>query len=67
MSTTDTKVMLLQSEEPIRTRIMISDRILEKVRYFNYLGNDRNIDIDVKLGKFQTVVDGVCVCVCPYF
>ena len=38
---------------------MINDRILEHVRHYNYLENDirydRNYDIDVKLGKFQTV------------
>ena len=38
---------------------MISDRILEQVSHFNFLikdiGYDRNCDIDVKLGKFQTI------------
>ena len=38
---------------------MISNRILEQVTHFNYIGNDisydKNYDIDVKLGKFQTI------------
>ena len=58
-STTKTKVMGFQGKEPIRTKIMLNDRILEQVSYFIYLGNDIGYDIiydiDVKLGKIQTI------------
>ena len=57
--------MELCSKKPIRTKTMISDRILERVShllkklFFNYLRNDigcdRNYNIDVKFDKFQTI------------
>ena len=51
--------MAFGGKEPIRTKIISSDRILEQVSHFNYLGNsigyDGKYDIGVKLGKFQTI------------
>ena len=52
--------MSFQNMKPIRTKlIMINGRMLEHVGYFNCLGNnisyDINYEIDVKLGKFQTI------------
>ena len=42
----------------MRTKIIINSLILEQMSRFNFLGNDigydRNYDLDVKLGKFQT-------------
>ena len=44
----------------VRTKIMISHRILEQVSHFNYLGNytgyDRNYGINVMLGKFHGTI-----------
>ena len=43
--------MRFRGKEPITTKIMIIDRILEQVSQFNYLvndiGYDRNYDSDV--------------------
>ena len=57
ISTIKTKLMAFRGKERIRTKIMISDRILEQVSHFNYLdiSYDRNYNIDVKLCKFQTI------------
>ena len=36
-----TKIMPFRGKEPITTKMMIGDRILEQVSNFNYLGNVR--------------------------
>ena len=53
ISTTKAEVMAFQGKELIRTKITISDRTVEQVSHLNYLGNDKNYYIDVKLGTFQ--------------
>ena len=47
--------MAFRGKEPIRTKIKINDKIKGQLSRFNYLGNDKNCDIDVKLGKFQAI------------
>ena len=53
ISTIKKKVMAFRGKEPIRKRITINDRILEQTSHFNYLENDRNYNIDVKIVEFQ--------------
>ena len=57
--TTKTKVMAFRGKEPLRTKIIINDQILEQVSLFNNLGNyigyDRNYDIAIKLDNFQRI------------
>ena len=60
ISATKTKVMALEGREQIRTKIMISDQIIEQLSLFNYLrddvGDDRNCDIDVSYISFRRSV-----------
>jgi hypothetical protein len=58
-----TKVMEFWGKHPVRSKIVLQDRLLEQVLYLNYLGceiskeNDR--DIDTKLGRFQMLCGAV--------
>jgi hypothetical protein len=51
------KVMALEGKYPVRSKIMIKNKIIEQVKNFNYLGCDisYNYDDDLqnKLHKFQ--------------
>ena len=48
--------MAFRGKEPIRTKIIINDRILEQASQFNYLGIVRNYDINVKLDMFLSLI-----------
>lgn len=54
--------MAIQSMEPIKTKIIITDKIInitEEASHLNYLKTDigysKNYDIDVKLRKYQMI------------
>ena len=50
--------MAFKGRDPIRTKIVIDNRILEQVNLFNYLGNisyEKNLDIDKKLHKYLKI------------
>jgi hypothetical protein len=54
-----TKVLALRGKGPTRIKIVINERILYQVLNFNYLGYNmglnREIDINVKLQRFQQI------------
>jgi hypothetical protein len=54
-----TKVLALRGKDPIKIKIVINERILEQVLNFNYLGCNmglnREMDINVKLQRFQKI------------
>lgn len=51
--------MAFKGKQPVRTKIIINDHIIEQVNHFNYLGHDigydKDHDIDIKLAKFQRI------------
>jgi hypothetical protein len=47
-----TKVLALRGKDPIRIKIVIDERIIDQVLNFNYLGLNREMDINVKLQRF---------------
>jgi hypothetical protein len=58
-----TKVLALRGKDPIRIKIVINERNLDQVLNFNYLGYNmglnREIDINVKLQRFQQICDTI--------
>ena len=56
ISVQKTKWMAFKGRDPVRTKIGIDNKIIEKVNLFNYLGNmvsyDEELDIDNKLNNF---------------
>lgn len=60
ISTTKTKVMAFHGKEPIRSKICINDKILERVNEFTYLGFQLSflphLDISQKIFKFNKSV-----------
>jgi len=56
ISVQKTKRMAFKGRDPVRTKIAIDNKIIEKVNLFNYLGNmvsyDEELDIDNKLNNF---------------
>ena len=50
--------MAFKEQDPVRTKIVIDNKIIEKVNLFNYLGNvipyKGELDIDNKLNNFLT-------------
>jgi hypothetical protein len=54
-----TKVLALRGKDPIRIKTVINERILDQVLNFNYLGYNmglnREMDINVKLQRFQQI------------
>lgn len=59
ISTRKTKVMAHKGKHPVRSKVVIENKILEQVSYFDYLGcnvsYDRDKDIENKLNKFQLI------------
>jgi len=50
--------MAFKGRDPVRTKIVIDNKIIEKVNLFNYLGNisyERELDIDNKLNHFLKI------------
>ena len=55
ISAQKTKSMALKGRNPVRTKILIDNKIIEQVNLFNYLGNisyERKLDIDNKFNIF---------------
>ena len=59
ISENKTKIMAFQGRNPVRSKIIIEDSILEQVSHFQYLGCDitykHDQDVDKKIQKFQAV------------
>lgn len=57
ISVSKTKVMAFRGKYPIRTKIIIDDKVIEQVKHFNYLGCDITYeysnDMKTKLQRFQ--------------
>jgi hypothetical protein len=54
-----TKSMAFRGRDPVRTKIVIDNKIIEQVNSFNYLGNvisyDKEVDIDNKLHNYLKI------------
>ena len=59
MSVKKTKIMAFKGKDPIRSKIVIEDKILEQVSDFKYLGCEISFkydkDIEQKVNKFQAI------------
>lgn len=55
ISAQNTKLMTFKGRETIRSRIVVSSKIIEKVNCYNYLGNfisyENEMDVDNKLNN----------------
>ena len=51
--------MAFKGRDPVRTKIVIDNKIIEKVNSFNYLGNmisyEKELDIDNKLYNYLKI------------
>jgi hypothetical protein len=50
--------MAFKGRDPVRTKIVIDNKIVEQVKLFNYLGNisyEREMDIDNKLNNYLKI------------
>jgi hypothetical protein len=51
--------MAFKGRDPVRTKIVIDNKIIEKVNSFNYLGNtisyEKELDIDNKLHNYLKI------------
>ena len=56
ISVQKTKSMAVKGRDPVRTKIVIDEKITEQVNLFNHLGNmisyERELDIDNKLHNY---------------
>ena len=56
ISVQKTKSMAFKGRDPVRTRTVIDNKIIDQVNSFNYLGNmisyERELDIDNKLNNY---------------
>ena len=54
------KSMAFKGRDPVRTKIVIDNKIIEQVNSFNYLGNmisyERELDIDNKLNNYLKII-----------
>ena len=54
-----TKSMAFKGQDPVRTKIVIHNKIIEQVNMFNYLGNmisyEKELDIDNKLHNYLKI------------
>jgi len=52
--------MAFRGRDPVRTKIVIDNKIIEQVNSFNYLGNmisnEKELDIDNKLHNYLKVI-----------
>ena len=58
ISVQKTKSMAFKGQDPVRTEIVIDNKIIEQVNLFNYLGNisyEHLMDIDNKLNNFLKI------------
>ena len=53
--------MALKGRDPVRTKIVIDNKIIEQVNLFHYLGNmisyEKELDIDKKLHNYVEIID----------
>ena len=51
--------MAFEGRDPVRTKIVIDNKIIEQVNLFNYLGNmifyEKELDIDNKLNNYLKI------------
>jgi hypothetical protein len=51
--------MAFRARDPVRTKVAINNKIIEKVNLFNYLGNmisyDKELDFDNKLHNYLKI------------
>ena len=63
ISVQKTKSMAFKVQDPVRTKIVIDNKIKEQVNFFNYLGNmisyEGELDIDNKLNNFFLKITGI--------
>jgi len=56
ISAQKTKLMAFKGQDPVRSKIVIENKIIEEVNSFNYLGNlisyEREVDTDSKLNNY---------------
>ena len=61
ISVQKTKSMAFKGRDPLRTKTVIDDKIIEQVNSFNYLGNmisyEKELDIDNKLHNCLKITD----------
>ena len=59
ISAQKTKSMAFKGQDPVRTKIVIHNKIIEQVNMFNYLGNmisyEKELDIDNKLHNYLKI------------
>jgi len=59
ISVQKTKSMAFKGRDPVRTKIVIDNKITEQVNMFNYLGNmisyEKELDIDNKLHNYLKI------------
>ena len=59
ISVQKTKSMAFKGWDPVRTKIVVDNKIIEQVNLFNYLGNmipyEGELDIDNKLNNFLQI------------
>jgi hypothetical protein len=59
VSVRKTKPMAFKGRDTVRTKIVIDNKIIEKVSSFNYLGNmiyyEKELDIDNKLHNYMKI------------
>ena len=58
ISVQKTKSMAFKGRDPVRTKIVIDNKIIEPVSSFNYLGNisyEKGLDIDNKLHNYLKI------------
>ena len=52
--------MAFKGRDPVRTKIVIDNKIIEQVNMFNYLGNmisyEKELDIDNKLHNYLIII-----------
>jgi len=59
ISVQKTKSMTFRGRDPVRTKIVIDNKIIEQVNLFNYLGNMISyveLDIDDKINNFLKII-----------
>jgi hypothetical protein len=66
MKITSTKSIAFKGRDPVRTKILIGNKIIEQVNSFNYLGNmisyDKILDIDNKLHNYLKITGILKLC-----
>ena len=66
ISVQKTKSMAFEGRDPVRTKIVIDNKIIEKVSSFNYLGNmisyEKEVDIDNKLHNYLKITRIFIMC-----